>query len=92
MRFSQNCHTRHAPIRREVMQVNVQQRSACGFDTTLKRLLDMLEVIKPPGSKQIYDQMGPGISNAFTLDEVVLTIFRLRYTRRFSMIFLLGGA
>jgi hypothetical protein len=51
----------------------------------------MLEVIKPPGSKQIDDQVGPGISNAFTLDEVVFTVFRVRYTRRF-MIFLLGGA
>ncbi len=52
----------------------------------------MLEVIKPPGAKQIDDQMGSGKSNALALDKKVLAVFGLRYTRGVTMIFLLGGA
>ena len=52
----------------------------------------MLEIIKPPGAKQIDDQMGSGKSNALALDKEVLAVFGLRYTRVVTMIFLLGGA
>jgi hypothetical protein len=74
------------------MEVNVQQSSACNFDTALERTFDMLEVIKPSGPEQIDDQMGPSESNALALDKKVLTVFSLRYTRAFTMVFLLGGA
>ena len=69
----------------------MQQCSACHFYTTLERPLDVLDIVEPPGTKQIDDQMVSGISNAIALDEEVLSVF-VRYTRDFTMIFLLGGA
>ena len=75
MAFRQHRHARHAAVRREVMQMDVQQRRARHFHATLQRLLNVLEIIKPLGAKQIYDQMGARISNAIAFDEVVLPVF-----------------
>ena len=70
----------------------MQQGSARNLDASLERTFDMLEIIKPPGAKQIDDQMGSGKANALALDKKVLAVFGLRYTRVVTMIFLLGGA
>ena len=84
-------YTRHAAVRREVVQMDVQKRSACHFDASSQRSLDMLEVIKPLGTEEIYDHMGASESNTIALDEEVLPVL-VRYARVCSIIFLLGGA
>ena len=54
-------------------------------------LLDVLEIIKPPGTEQIHEKVGAGIAMPVALDEEVLPVV-VRYVRGLTMIFLLGGA
>ena len=91
MALREHGHPRHSALRREVMQVNMQQRSASYFNTTLQRAFDVLEIIKPPSTHQIYEKVVPGKSNAVALDEEVVSL-NVRYVRSLTMIFLLGGA
>ena len=100
MRLGQHRHPRHATIRREVMKMYVQQSSISYLHTALERMLDVLQVIQLTGAIQIDDQMATGSLNAFALYAVCTSVHVssrhglevVRYSRDYTMIFLLGGA
>ena len=73
------------------MQVDMQQRCTRHFNAPLQRLFDVLEIVKPLGAEQVYDEMSARTANPISLDEVVFPVF-VRYVRGLTMIFLLGGA
>ncbi len=81
------------------MQVDVQERCARHLHASRQGTLDVLQIIEPSGAEKVHDQVGPGEPNAIALDEKVLPVVMrnlrmvfVRYMRRHTMIFLLGGA
>ena len=56
----------------KMMQVNVQERRAGGFNAAPERCLDMIDIIEPFGAVQIDDQMHAGATNAVADGEMVL--------------------
>ena len=73
------------------MQMDVQQACARHVHATLQRLFDVLEIVKPLGAEQVYDEMGARTSNPIAFYEVVFPVV-VRNMRGLTMIFLLGGA
>lgn len=99
MASGQHRKPRHAGFVRVAMQVNSEQGGASNFDATLECTLDVLEVVQPAGIDQVDDQMIAGKANAIALNVLSSILVRsrhrgrlARYTRGFTMIFLLGGA
>ena len=93
MRFRQHRHTRDPAVRREVVQVDVQQRGVGGLYGLAERRLDMGELVEPFGADQVQDQMGAGEALAVALDKEVLAVGQRRIgAASESRIFRLGGA
>lgn len=82
------------------MQMDVQERCARHLHASFQGTFDVLQVIEPACTEKIHNQVGPGKTNAITLDEEVLPVVVMRnvrivfvrYMRSYTMIFLLGGA
>ena len=56
------------------MQMDMQERSSGDIHTPLQRLSYVLEIIKPLGAKQVYEQMRSGEPDPIALDEVVFPV------------------
>src|SRR5262249_29427305 len=56
----------------KMVQVNVQERRARGFNAAPQRRFDMIDIIEPFGAVQIDDQMNAGAANAVANGEMVL--------------------
>src|ERR1700735_3349519 len=56
--------------RLEVVQVDMQKRRACCFDTATQRRFDMYDVVEPLGAVQIDDQMHAGATAGAADSEV----------------------
>ena len=89
--FRQHRHPGNAAVRREVMQVDMQQRCTRHLNAAFQRLFDVLEIVKPLGAEQVDDEMGAGVAMSISFDEVVFPVV-VRTMRGLTMIFLLGGA
>ena len=94
MALRQHRHAGHT-ARLEVMQVDMQERCARGFNAPPQRRLDVLDVIEPLGAVQVDDQMHAGEADAVTYGEVVLAIVcsaiilrRRRRSCHFKLVFL----
>ena len=92
--FRQHGHAGHA-VRREMMNVNVQQRRARDFNAASQGRFDMLDVIEPPRAVQIDDQMHARTTHAITNREMALAVPNWRRSGHFEFglrIFLSSGA
>ena len=59
-----------------MVQVNVQKRCSGNFHAMAHGSFDVLEIIKPLGTEQIYDEMVSRKPNAIALYEEVFSLFR----------------
>jgi len=92
MRLSQHSHTRHAAIRREVMQMDMQECRARNFNTPPQRLVDVLYVVEPFRPNQVDDEMGAGKPDPVSLAEKVLVPISFGDGTPGMLFFRLGGA
>ena len=70
--LGQDRDTGHAAIRREMMQVDRQQRGTGGGDTLAQGLLDVVDVVQPGRILDVDQQMGAGEVLAVLADEEIL--------------------
>ena len=92
VRLSKHGYTRHAAIWREVMQVDVQERSSSDIDAASKRRFDVLYVVEPFRPNQIDDEMSARITDPITFTEKVLALVSFRSVAPIIRFFRLGGA
>ena len=74
MALGQHRDTRHATIRLEVVQMDVQQRRARGRHALAQRLVDQIDICEALGLIQIDDQMHARAANAIADHKVVLAL------------------
>jgi hypothetical protein len=82
----------YAPVRREVVEMNVQKRRACDLHTTSERLLDVLYLIEPLCPNEIDNEMRARKADSVTLTEKVLVPLSFGESAPGKLFFRLGGA
>lgn len=92
MRLGENRDPRNAPVRCEVMEMNVQKRRACHLHATPERLLDVLYLIEPLCPNEIDDEMRARKADSVTLTEKVLVPLSFGESAPGKLFFRLGGA
>src|SRR5690606_3923459 len=92
-------HARNAPVRREVVEVDVQERCSSNLHTPLQCPLDVTQIVESLRAEEVDDQVATGEADAIAFDEEVLPVlvrpahlFAILRTGRVSKVFLLGGA
>ena len=74
MRLRKHRDARDSAVRREVVQMDVQQGRAGGFNGRKQAALHALEVVEALGAEEVHDQMGAGKNLAIAVDEVVMAL------------------
>ena len=72
--FGQNRHATNATMRREHMQMDVQQRCPCGLHGIDQRLMNTILVVEAVGLPKIDNQVATRKSHPVTRGEVILAV------------------
>ena len=75
--FSEDHHPGDAAIRREMVEMTMQDRGPGGYSRFPKRAVDMLRTGKVGGVPKVDKKMGPSETLAVSLDKVISAIFAL---------------
>ena len=93
VRLGKNRDARDPTIRREVMQMDVQERCARRLHALPQRLLDVVEFVEPLRPNQIDKEMSSGVADSVSLTEKILALLSHFGIEAPGMVFFrLGGA
>jgi hypothetical protein len=92
MRLRQNGYARNAAVRREVVEVNMQECSPRNLHTPPKSLVDVVYIVEAFSPNEIDDEMGASVANPIALTEKVLVPLSFGERAPGKLFFRLGGA
>ena len=72
MAFRQHQHAGYPTIRREMMEMPMQDRRPSGERAFTQHRINVVRVVQIGRPPQIHDQMRPGVAHTVTMNEIIL--------------------